>query len=335
MNVQANFADGFEGMGPGQETEVYTSGSVLGFGSGRTGGQAAVMPQQLARTLGAHAGAFYGLAWLPVAGGMLRAQLTTAGVTQLEARWDTSTGIVGVYRGDGALIASVLRSYNAGAWYGMLLAAIAKNDATGRVWLTIAGTVVIDLTGVQTALAGVTTYDGVRADASNTSRLDDQYARFGSGVTVEDASLGHLALVEALPTAQGFYAGWNADAGAGGNPNYTRYDEPVDDGDLTYVESQTPSDRDSWLPTVPSTIGTVRFLMQRAIARLVDVGTPRQIRFFTRDGGGNHDSAIVHDVPSGNFLALDEFLFTNPGTGSPWTGSAEINATQQGFKLDS
>jgi hypothetical protein len=337
MNVQVEFYDGAEGYTAAQAPEVWTSGTIGAMAAGRQGGQAMQTPSNLTRTLGAYSDAFLGVAVFPQVSGVVNLRLMGAGSVQTFLQWNPATGIIQAFRGDNVLISAVSGIYSAGSWHEVRLACTAATGATGRIWVMVDGTVALSLSSVQTCpSAGSTTYDGIQLQSASPSLLDDVYARFGTSGTPEGADLGDLVLLEGVPGAQGNYHAFTPDGGAGGNPHYTRYNEAIDDDDLTYVESGTPGNRESWTPVAfSSTIGTIKVAVHRCFSRLVSSGTPRALRMFTRASGTDHDSSNVHNVPSVNFQAIDEVMLVNPATSAAWANAAEVNATEFGFKLES
>lgn len=336
MNVQAEFYDGVEGYTAAEAPEIWTSGTITAMAAGRQGGQALQTPTNLAKTLVSSTDAFLGLAVFPQVSGVVTISLMLGGVRETFLQWNPATGLIQAFQGNNTMIASVSGVYPAGAWHEVRLACTAASGPTGRIWVMVDGTVALNLSSVQTTWGGATAYDGFQLNSVSPSLIDDIYARFGTSGTPEGADLGDLVFLEGRPGAQGNYAAFTPDPGHSGSPHYTLYNEVFDDGDLTFVESNTPGNRESWVPTAfGSGIGTIKVVVHRAIARLVSSGTPRTLRFFTRRSATNYDAAAAVSIPSINFLALDQVLLVDPSTSAAWADAAAVNATEFGFKEES
>lgn len=100
--------------------------------------------------------------------------------------------------------------------------------------------------------------------------------------------------------------------------NWESVDDAAPNGDVDYVYSGTPNDKDLYALTDPGIAGNLFALQITSIARKDDA-TTRVFRNLLKSGGTEYESGD-HGAPSG-YQAFSDCWLTNPATGLPWTSA--------------
>lgn len=207
------------------------------------------------------------------------------------------------------------------------------NNSTGVVALRINGVSELSLTSQDTQNSGNATADGIRmgfGGGGNThlDYYDDLYVLDGTGSAPTNDFLGDCRVESILPSGNGNSSQL---VGSDGNStdNYLLVDETAPDGDTTYVESSTVSNKDTYAyGNVTPTTGTVFGVQVLPYAQKTDGGA-RSIASIARLSGTEVDSA--DKTLSSSYGYLPDIRETKPGGGT-WSIS-DVNSAEFGVKV--
>ena len=140
--------------------------------------------------------------------------------------------------------------------------------------------------------------------------------------------LGNCTIKTALPNGVGTHSDW-VPQGAG--DNHVEVDETSPDGDTSYVDSDTPTDQDSYeFTNLSADTGSVRGLAINHCVR--DAGTSRTYKPLMRSGGTDYLGPNAVSPEDGEFNIHQEIIEQDPDTASLWA-IADINASEFGQEL--
>lgn len=255
-------------------------------------------------------------------GGLNTSQLTVTIMPDLKfrVRRGTHSGTI-----LGTSAAAAISSVK-GWWYVEIKAEFASS---ADVEIRVNGVAVLTLTGVDTTESGnnVCNAFGIVGGITGGSQgFDDLYILDTTGSAPYNDFLGDIRVIELLPNAAGDSTQWTPNAGA----NWDREDDVTQDGDTTYVSSNTDGQTDLYNLTLPdSAATTIRAAKFLATARKTDPGA-RDLEVLCRTGGTTYASS-----PSAMTEVYVEYTNTytqNPNTTADWTIS-DLNDLQAGFRI--
>ncbi len=240
-------------------------------------------------------------------------------------------GTIQVYRGTTTLLGTTSESFFvAAASPAYFEMKVKLHDTTGTVEIRKDGTDVLNLTSQDTKNGGTgTVFDAVKWYSHDESYmvLDDIYINNEQG-TKNTGFLGPVVVETKFPNGNGNYSNF---VGSDGNSidNYLLIDEePNHDGDTTYVESSTDTDRDSY-DFEDLTITTGDVLAVRAGVVMRNTGTAENVQLSTRIVTTDYDSP-TKTVPS-SYDFIEHCWDVSPATAVAWT-ITELNAAEFGIE---
>lgn len=155
--------------------------------------------------------------------------------------------------------------------------------------------------------------------------FDDIYILDNSG-TANNDFLGKCRVDGILPNAAGDATDFTPSAGS----NYAAMDDNPDDGDTTYVESDTPTDQDLYnYASMPASIGDVKGIQINTMTRLTDA---ESFDLKTLVKSGTTTDADSGQAATNDYVTLHRIVEEDPDTSAAWTESG-INAAQFGLEV--
>jgi hypothetical protein len=260
----------------------------------------------------------------PSVGGLIR---VNDGATEQLTIQVTAANAIEVRRGGAAgtiLGTSANGIFPLNAWnYVEVKATI--NNSTGSIVVRLNGVTVLTITGVDsqnTANAFVNRYS-----LDGTSFIDDHYLADTTGSAPNNDFLGDIRVDVIYPNAAGDETDYTPLSGS----NFQMVDDPgTPDGDTTYNESTTATDRDLFNLQSPATPSGIVYAVQTYIvARKTDAGA-REVSTVVKSGS-------TVDVGPTNTLSTSYVQYDgdihqlNPDTAAAWTMS-EVQALQAGYE---
>jgi hypothetical protein len=216
----------------------------------------------------------------------------------------------------------------AGVWV-YIEAKVTINDTTGVAACRINGAVELNGTALDTRNAGNLSANVISFFGSNTTysiNLDDLYVCDGTG-SVNNDYLGDIRVAALLPSGAGNTTQYTPSTGS----NYQNVDDAAPDGDSTYNESSTTSQKDTFamgnLPTTAT--GNVKGIQLLTYDRKTDAGS-RTLRHVVRTNSTDYESADIAQIDTFKYNITTRDV--NPNTTTAWTES-EINGMEAGYKL--
>lgn len=344
------FLDGFEHWDPTHTLAKWTAvGNSPGFAAGRFGGRAAVLGvgSTLTKTFADSGGI---PTWITgharrdggFQGGLTYKDTPTLSEVNLEHVGDGRVQFRTSHSGGTHIIPGVVINLNQWYYWGFKCAATRNGSNLDVILSFELDGFVVDTWS--TSLLNVPTISGfatmlVNGAAALTSHIDDLYVYDASG-SVNNALEGVVKIGAIYPDAEGSNLTWSPNSGT---VHYDRVKErPTSfgdtsnpDDDLTYLQSNTPGDRETlnFEPTSETDIRAVQYLM---LCRKDDAGE-HQINAVYRQGTGGSSGTEV--VGADDFITISSYIYhiktygkTNPVTLSPWT-QTDINTGQWGMVL--
>lgn len=214
---------------------------------------------------------------------------------------------------------------------------VTNSTASGECVLKLNGTEDLNLTGVDTQLRPTNSVEFIKnINGNQPIYVDDFYILDTTGTYANDF-LGPKTRIECLrPNGNGNYndfLGSDADS----TDNYLLVDDDGDpDGDTTYTESSTATDRDSYLLSNISgaIVGNPLAVQVNNISRKEGSNETRSINNFVRISSTNYDNSNVIYPPLDTFVATNDIYNASPATTNQWT-TAEVNALEAGIEVNS
>lgn len=287
----------------------------------------------MARTLGASYATLIVGAWFRT-GNISNAGVIFALVDTITSHVDvryTAAGLLTVTR-NGAVLATSANAIAINTPYHIELRATI-HDSTGAYEVRVNGSSV----GWIPAATGKDTQNGGNASANTiwvcSRGNNDVYStnhRYAH-VTVCDTSgavandfLGPVVIPPRLPIA----AGSNTDWAGNYLSNYLNVSETLTDGDGTFNQTATATDKDSFvMAATPS--GTVHAVQASAQVRQ-DAGSGHTVRLFLRISGTNYYGSA--QVVAAVYQIIREVWTLNPATSAQWV-TADLASIEAGYEL--
>lgn len=256
-----------------------------------------------------------------------------AGTNQWYVARDTSNHLVVNRNNTGTLLATSTNTFAVNTWY-FIEAKITTHNTIG--------TYEVRVNGSATNWIAAATGANTRATANNYTNMYifGQTGNNGTATswrsvyilnTSGSASSDFLGvnMVRCLrPVGPGNYAQWTSNVGT----NYVPVSDALGDSDLSFTQSATANQIDSFLfqdlPSAGSVFGLQHVLMARQ-----DGAAARTIAPFQRvPGASPSDFVGANKLQAGSYLFHMDPQTANPATTAPWTVS-EVNAAEFGYKL--
>lgn len=231
---------------------------------------------------------------------------------------------------NGTTLATSTNALSAGTTY-YIEVKVTISDAAGVVEVRVNGSSSgwINITSQDTKNTSNASANSIMlACVVNSTDFDDLYICDSTGSANNDF-LGDVRVDCYLPSGNG-----NSSQllGSDGNStdNYALVDEAAQNGDTDYVQSATPTQKDTYAFTdmthTPSSIMGVQINM---VAKKDDSGN-RSICAVTRSGGSDTDGAT--QALSTSYVCYREIRETDPNTSAAWTRT-NLNAAEFGVKV--
>jgi hypothetical protein len=213
---------------------------------------------------------------------------------------------------------------------------ILRHVSAGEVEVRVNGdpTPRLIATGVNTAHAGTGDPVSLRL-CHNGAWGDTLWSAFtlikANDAVYPDDFLGHYRYGVLDPNANGAN---NDLAGSDGNSvdNYLLVDDPAEnDGDTTYVQSATVTDKDTYgMENLPSTPLSIVAVCPLIIAKKTDAGT-RGVTPVIRSGGTDYQAATEHFLGT-SYATYKQAVFEDPDTATAWDETG-VNAMEVGVEV--
>lgn len=240
--------------------------------------------------------------------------------------YENTTGKLRVYRNTTLLGESAAGvASGAGSDFIYIELRVTVDDSAGVVVVRVNGSEVINLTGQDTRNGAAAQITEVQLWGGIDGAFDDFYLCDTTG-SVNNDFLGDVKVVTLYPNGAGDSTDFTPLSGS----NYQNVDEVLADGDTTYVESSTVSDKDLYtfenLGYTPESIYGVQTV---AVARKDDAGS-REMRVITKSGATTKSGSSV--ALGTAYGVVMDFMETNPDDSAAWE-LADINALQAGVEV--
>lgn len=202
----------------------------------------------------------------------------------------------------------------------------------GSITILVNGTSWLTLTGINTSSTGGGTADRFAiGNYTNgvSGNYDDLYVCDGTG-SINNNFLGDVRVSYLSPNG----AGTTTQLGIGGTSpaatNWQSVSQTVEDGDITYVTSNTVGNEDTYaltdMPFVPATINGIQSVF---MARKDDAGN-RAIARILRSGGADYAGPTI--ALNNTYQFYTDIIQQDPATSANWTATG-INALEAGSKV--
>lgn len=229
------------------------------------------------------------------------------------------------YRGDGTLLLTTTACLIPQTWQ-YIEVKVKIDNAAGTVDIRCNDVSVGSVAAVDTTTTANNYATEFRFTGNVPCYIDDFYICDSAGA---DTFRGDSRIETLLPTGAGNYTAWTPSAGA----NWQNVDDayasaPCPDGDSTYNESGTTTQRDSYAySNLVITSGVVLGVQVSPNVRKTDAGA-RSEKAFTRVAGTDYDgsSKSVGDT----YASYPELWVQNPNTAAVWS-IAEVNGAEFGI----
>jgi hypothetical protein len=246
---------------------------------------------------------------------------------QLSVRSDGS-GHFRVTR-NGTTLATSANSFSLDTWHYVELKATIHPSA-GVIELHVNGATWIASTGSLNTRNTANSYaNGIGICNPNNLQVvfDDIYACDNTG-SVNTGFLGPITVGVVLPVGAGAHTDWTPN----GSTNFGSVnDVPTPDGDVTFNQSSTPNQIDTFqMSVLPEASGSI-FAVQHCIYARQDAGAARTFAPLIRDGAGPTDYPGTTVALGSSYQEFLEIHETDPDTGAAWT-LAGLTAAQFGYK---
>lgn len=165
---------------------------------------------------------------------------------------------------------------------------------------------------------------GISGSSILVYRYDDLY--FADTVSPNSDFLGPQIVFTLRPAGAGTYSQWTPNWGT----NYGNVNEIYPDGDITFNQSSTADQVDSFpIQKLPVASGIV-YAVQETVLAKQDSGAQRSIATFLRVNDDDNDGDTVN--LSTSYTMVLKVWNTNPQDGAAWE-IADVNETEIGYKL--
>lgn len=186
-----------------------------------------------------------------------------------------------------------------------------------------------DITAGSLAMSRIILGGGTGTTDANDVYVDDLYVCNGSG-SANNTFLGDCRIELLKPTADGANKQFTPDTGT---DNFARIDEAFEDGDTSYVSSNTVTDTDTYtFGDLSTDFATIKAIQVNIVARKDDIGS-RLIASAIKSGSTTYDHGIENPFGLGDSYSQQSDVWdTDPNGNIPWT-STTVNAMEVGVKL--
>ena len=189
----------------------------------------------------------------------------------------------------------------------------------------IASTGSLDLTGTANNYWNGISLGGASGTGPSTLQLDDFYVIDPTTGSNTDF-LGPVRCVPLAPAGPGNSASWSANGGT----NYGCVSEPYQDGDLSFNQSSTADQIDTFvMQDLPASSGSV-FAVQTLLTARQDAGAARTIAPVLRPVSTDRIGTTV--ALSTSYQILTEIYDLNPEDSAAWA-PADVAGMEVGYKL--
>jgi hypothetical protein len=240
-----------------------------------------------------------------------------------------NSGLAQAYRGTATLLgAASTGTITTGAFYFLEFKAVIHPSA-GAVVVKINGTVVINLSGVNTAGTGAASWDQVVlpfAFGGVESDYDDFYILDGSGAAPLNDLVGDARVDARYPTAEGATSAWTP---LSGTDNALMVDETPPDDDTTYCSTATIGATDTHVVQDAPVAGAVLLGVQVVLSHKKSASGTCAVAPVVRHSGTDYPGTAANPGTSYGFACTPYGL--NPGTSAAWT-EAGFNAAEFGYR---
>jgi hypothetical protein len=328
--MSMEFTDGFDHYqsAPNMALKWNVATGYVGSGTGRYGGQSALLASSCYVVLTSLATRYVGVAFMPSTGDSTVLTFTDgAGPTdQCWIQYTLSTAKLTVVLGDGTTVIGTLTgTYSPSTWY--YIEVSLTIGSAGSITVHINGVVKLTLTGVNTQYSANATQSVVQLNNGGTGiYFDDLYILNTSG-SVNNTFLGECKIITGLPSADS--ATNHAWTPKSGTVHFSEVNEADPDGDTTYNKTSTVSAIDTYLfPTVVTT-NTIAAVQGVLTFRKDDAGS-HTLALTLRSGTTNYFGTTVS--VGGGYAMTRQIYETDPNTSAAWT-VANLNAAEIGAKM--
>lgn len=203
----------------------------------------------------------------------------------------------------------------------------------GTVSVTVNGTQVVNLTGLNTSNDGTATVAGVALGAYDgtgsgfTASYDDLYVLDTTGPLPNNTLLGPIRVITRYPNGN---SSVSFTSNLPGVPNWQVVDESDPDGNTSYNSSGTVAASDSFTSTPLPTTTTVVFAVQIKAAVRKDDGGVRTMATVLNSASAQAIGATVALAPSFQFIY--DIYPLDPNISLAWTVNS-VNASTFGYTI--
>lgn len=270
----------------------------------------------------------------PASGNSMLVAFLDGGTTHVSVGYNTAGNIL-VYRGtttSGTLLGTSVNAISSATVF-YLEVKVTISDTVGVVEVRVNGSNSgwHNITGADTRNGATAQINGVQilGGASTPCFWDDLYICDTAGSAPNNDFLGDVRVDTYLPNGNGNSSQLT---GSDGNStdNYLLVDEASQDGDTSYVQSATASQKDTYafsnMSHTPATIHGVQINM---FAKKDDAGA-RSICSVIRSGGSDTDGTT--QALSTSYVDYREIAETDPDTAAAWD-KAGFDAAEFGVKV--
>lgn len=212
------------------------------------------------------------------------------------------------------------------------------SSIAGSIQLKINGVVVVtcpanmatagDTFSLQNTMSRVVLGGGTGDVDTKDVYIDDLYVCDTLGST-NNSFLGDCRIEVIRPSAAGTSTQWTPDSGS----NYARVNEAFEDGDTSYIKSNTVTQVDTYaMADLSATYATIKAVQVCTFARKDDIGT-RIISSAIKSGSTTYDHGTSNPFGLGdNYIQGTDVWELDPNGNIPWT-TTSVNAMEVGVKL--
>lgn len=317
------FMDGFDHYASADVYKKWTSGA----GGAVTNTQKRTGTQSLTLTNDSVEKAFANCATVCVGAGLFNPNINTITVFTLKDGATTqvylaalSDGSVKAYVGAAVVGTSATGLFSAHNVWNYFEIKVLFHNSAGTIEVWINGVKALDLSGIDTTATANAYANVLRlSDPSIGGNWDDVY--------IDDSDvLGPIKIETLYPTGAGATTDFTPLSG----DNYTNVDEALQDGDTSYVASDTPGDVDTYaFGNLVTTAGLVKGVQVIAVAKKDDAGAKTiapVVRPVSTDRVG--DTVTLAD----SYTQYRQIYNLNPEDSAAWE-IADVNGSEFGIKL--
>lgn len=241
-----------------------------------------------------------------------------------------TSGLWKYYRGTGTLLGTSSGSAVSASTWTYIEIKVTFHTSAGTVDIWVNGSNVLSLTGQNTSqdtnnsAVGFIFYGS--PFSNDHTQYDDLYVLDATGSN-NNARLGAQVVKIIYPASDG---GTNQFTTNSGPDHYNRVNENTADGDSTYLEDSTSTDRELFVMD-NLVIGTVAGLQMNTVCENTD-NTIYSLKNSLHTTGGTDSDDSAQTLGGVGYQTLSRVVETNPETSALWHVAA-INAAKFGFKV--